>query len=104
MKKLVLTVAAAAAVGAATLGLAAPAAAAPVGTDYDKIIKSLRQQGHSVILNKLSNAPLSESEIVSVNEGPNFTRNKIVSDKGGYIGRDWKSRAVQTRTFYVNVR
>jgi hypothetical protein len=69
MKNLAIATTAAAALSAAFLGLAAPAAAAPTGGNADQTISRLEAQGNRVIVNRLSNAPLSEASVVGINRG-----------------------------------
>ena len=55
---------------AAGLGLAAPAYAAPAGPgNADHTISELAQQGNQVIVNRLSDTPLSQASVVSVHPG-----------------------------------
>ena len=62
--------AAAAALTAAVLGLAAPAAAAPSGSDAQQTISQLEADGNRVIVNRLSDTPLSQATVVAVQPGP----------------------------------
>ena len=92
---------------AATLGLAAPALAAPTGAgNAQDTISSLQDQGYKVIVNRLSASPLSEASVVSVGEGPTFSHNNTNnSNQGGYgPNSDSKYAPVNTKTVYVNVR
>ena len=92
---------------AATLGLAAPALAAPTGTgNAQDTISSLQDQGYKVIVNRLSNAPLSEASVVSVGEGATFSHiNSNNGNEGGYGPNADNTFAPQnTKTVYVNVR
>ncbi|PRC48480.1 hypothetical protein C6A85_79630, partial [Mycobacterium sp. ITM-2017-0098] len=69
MKNLTITTAIAAGLSAAFLGLAAPALAAPTGGSADQTISQLEAQGNRVIVNKLSDVPLSQADVVSVKQG-----------------------------------
>ncbi|PRC48791.1 hypothetical protein C6A85_78045, partial [Mycobacterium sp. ITM-2017-0098] len=66
MKNLTIATTAAAAFTAAFLGLSAPALAAPTGGSADQTISELEAQGNRVIVNRLSDAPLSEASVVGV--------------------------------------
>ncbi|PRC46590.1 hypothetical protein C6A85_89320, partial [Mycobacterium sp. ITM-2017-0098] len=66
MKKLTVATTTAAALSAAFLGLSAPALAAPTGGSADQTISELEAQGNRVIVNRLSDAPLSEASVVGV--------------------------------------
>jgi hypothetical protein len=92
---------------AAFLGLAAPAIAAPTGAgNAQDTISSLQDQGYKVIVNRLSNAPLSEASVVSVGEGATFSHtNTNNGNQGGYGPNSDNQFAPQnTKTIYVNVR
>ncbi|WP_460357815.1 hypothetical protein [Mycobacterium sp. ZZG] len=69
MKNLTIATAFAAGLGAAVVGLAAPAVAAPTGGNADATISHLEAQGHRVVVNRLSDAPLSQANVVGVNKG-----------------------------------
>ncbi|MGE0217822.1 hypothetical protein [Mycolicibacterium sp.] len=70
MKNFTIATAAAGALTAAVLGLAAPALAAPSGAgDAQDTIGRLEAEGNRVIVNRLSDAPLSQAGIVGVNRG-----------------------------------
>ncbi len=70
MKSITVATAAAAGLTAAVLGLAAPAAAAPSGSDAQQTISQLEADGNRVIVNRLSDAPLSQATVVGVQTGP----------------------------------
>ena len=92
---------------AAILGLAAPAAAAPTGAgNAQDTISSLQDQGYQVIVNRLSNAPLSEAGVVSVGQGPTFSKtNTNAGNEGGYGAQSDRQFAPENvKTIYVNVR
>ena len=99
MKNLTIATATAAALTAAFLGLAAPALAAPTGDSADETISQLEAQGNRVIVNRLSDAPLSEADVVSVKQG---------GDIRGTVQDDFNDRtyqqAVTGYVYYVDVR
>ena len=101
----VATVAAAALISG-LVGVAAPAIAAPTGTgNAQDTISSLEQQGYQVIVNRLSNKPLSESSVVSVGEGASFTHaDTNAKNHQSYTDYGHQFAPVQQRTIYVNVR
>lgn len=70
MKSITVATAAAAGLTAAVLGLAAPAAAAPSGSDAQQTISQLEADGNRVIVNRLSDTPLSQATVVAVQPGP----------------------------------
>jgi hypothetical protein len=79
MKNLTLTATTAAALSAAFLGLAAPALAAPTAGNADDTISQLEAQGNRVIVNRLSDAPLSEASVVGINRGSDI-RSTVMDD------------------------
>ena len=92
---------------AAFLGLAAPALAAPTGAgNAQDTISSLEDQGYKVIVNRLSNSPLAEANVVSVGEGPTFSHsNPNKANEGGYGPNSDNQYAPQnTKTVYFNIR
>lgn len=91
---------AATALTAGALSLAAPALAAPSGSgNAQDTISSLEEQGYQVIVNRMSTAPVSEANVVSVGEGPAFSHNVAADGSSS----DY-SVPVTTRTVYVNIR
>jgi len=83
MKKL-LTSLAAGALTAATLGLAAPANAAPAGpSSVDATIDQLRAQGLEVVVNRTGTAPLEQCTINAVRPGQTFSRSDTGSGLPG---------------------
>jgi CMP-2-keto-3-deoxyoctulosonic acid synthetase len=69
MQKIIVAAAATAA-AAAIVGLAGPAAAAPSGAgSANDAISQLEAQGNRVIVNRLSDAPLAQASVVSVQPG-----------------------------------
>ena len=99
MKNLTIATAAAATLSAAFLGLAAPAFAAPTGGSADATISQLEAQGNRVIVNKLSDAPLSEASVVSINQGGAIR---------GTVQDDFNNRTYQQtvtgHVYYVDVK
>ncbi len=91
---------------AATVGLAAPALAAPSGPgNAQDTISSLEAQGYHVIVNRLGDAPLNEASVVSVGQGPSFLH--PVSGlrlRDNYTNHDRNYGFEQVQTVYVNVR
>ena len=70
MKNLTIATAAVAGLSAAVLGLAAPAFAAPSGSqNAQQTISALEAQGNRVIVNREGGASLSDATVVSVREG-----------------------------------
>ncbi|MGB3482951.1 MAG: hypothetical protein WBB07_12145 [Mycobacterium sp.] len=106
MKKFGFATAIATALAAGAIGLAAPSIAAPTGAgNAQDTISSLESQGYKVIVNRLSNKPLSEAAVVSVGQGPTFTHNDLNAKASkGYAGNDYQFGAKQVQTIYVNVR
>jgi len=89
------------------VGLAAPALAAPTGAGTAQdTISSLEDQGYRVVVNRLSERPLSEASVVSVGQGPTFSHtNGNNGNEGGYGPNSDNQFAPQnTQTVYVNVR
>lgn len=101
MRKHGLTAAIAAALAAGTVGLAAPAAAAPdeISGTAQQTIDGLRAQGYRVIVSRLSSRPLSEASVVGIRQGQNFSQNWIVDDED----RDYVYNALAGQTVYVDV-
>jgi hypothetical protein len=86
---------------AGTLALAAPALAAPTGAGTTQdTISSLQEQGYNVVVNRLSDRPLTETDVVSVGEGASFTHTVSGANNDG----DKQFGPVTTTTVYVNVR
>jgi hypothetical protein len=100
MKNLTIATTAAAILTAGFFGLAAPALAAPTGNgDAQATISSLEAQGNRVIVNRLSDAPLSQSDVVSVNKGGDI-RGTVMDD---FSDRTYQ-QAVTGHVYYVDVR
>ena len=100
MKSIPLATAAAAGLTAAVLGLAAPAAAAPSGSDAQQTISQLEADGNRVIVNRLSDAPLSQATVVAVQPGPAL-RGTVPNT--GY-NDDNRQDVVTGQVYYVDVR
>jgi hypothetical protein len=98
------------AVAAGYLGLvvlSSPALAAPAGPgSVQDTVSSLEDQGYQVIVNRQSDAPLSEASVVSVGEGATFGHiNANNGNQGGYgPNADNQFAPQNTPTVYVNVR
>ena len=86
---------------AGIVGFAAPAAATPeeISGTAQQTIDELRAQGYRVIVSRLSSRPLSESNVVGVRHGQDFTHNWIVDDED----RDYVYNALAGQTVYVDV-
>ena len=99
MKNLTITTAIAAGLSAAFLGLSAPALAAPTGGNAADRISQLEAQGNRVIVNRLSDAPLSAASVVSVKQGGPIR---------GTVRDDFSDRTYQQTitgyVYYVDVR
>ena len=100
MKSITLATAAAAGLTAAVLGLAAPAAAAPSGSDAQQTISQLEADGNRVIVNRLSDAPLSQATVVAVQPGPAL-RGTVPNT--GY-NDDNRLDVVTGQVYYVDIR
>ena len=100
MKSITLATAAAASLTAAVLGLAAPAAAAPSGSDAQQTISQLEADGNRVIVNRLSDTPLSQAIVVAVQPGPAL-RGTVPNT--GY-NDDNRQDVVTGQVYYVDVR
>ncbi|WP_425005243.1 hypothetical protein [Mycolicibacterium sp. S3B2] len=100
MNKITFATVAAAGLSAAILGLAAPAAAAPSGSDAQATISQLEADGNRVIVNRLSSAPLSQAEVVAVRPGPAL-RGTVPNT--GY-NDDNRQGVVTGQVYYVDVR
>lgn len=75
MKKFGLATATVAGLGAAIIGLAAPAAAAPTGPgNAQQTINELQAQGYTVIVNRIGTGPLDQAAVVAVRPGQTYSR------------------------------
>jgi hypothetical protein len=87
---------------AAIIGFAAPATAAPTGSDNAvQTIGQLRAQGYTVIVNRLGSTPLDEAEVVAVRPGQTYTH---IDAGRPVIGSDRNYVTVQENIVYVDVR
>ena len=100
MKSITVATAAAAGLTAAVLGLAAPAAAAPSGSDAQQTISQLDADGNRVIVNRLSDTPLSQATVVAVQPGPAL-RGTVPNT--GY-NDDNRQDVVTGQVYYVDIR
>ena len=100
MNKITFATTAAAGLSAAILGLAAPAAAAPSGSDAQATISQLEADGNRVIVNRLSSAPLSQAEVVAVRPGPAL---RGTVPNAGY-NDDNRQDVVTGQVYYVDIR
>jgi hypothetical protein len=99
MKNFTVAATAATALSAAFIGLAAPALAAPTGGSADDTISRLEAQGNRVIVNRLSDAPLSEASVVGVNRGSDI-RSTVMDH---FNDRTYQG-TVTGQVIYVDVR
>ncbi|MBB2992578.1 hypothetical protein FHR72_004079 [Mycolicibacterium iranicum] len=99
MKNLTIATTAAATLTAAFLGLAAPALAAPSGGDARTTISQLEAQGNRVVVNRLSDTPLSQAEVVGVNQG-----GAIRSTVQDHFGDNTYQGTITGHVYYVDVR
>lgn len=101
MKKFGIATLTAGALSAGFLSLAAPAVAAPSGAaSAQETISSLEAEGYDVIVNRLSETPLDQANVVSVGRGQSFTH----SVSGANNDTDKLYGPVTRSTVYVNVR
>jgi len=88
------------ALGAAALGLAGAATAAPsVTPDASQTISQLKARGFEVIVNKLDTAPLDQCVVSAVRPGQTFSR----MDSGAPGAMDDIVTTVTAMTVYVDV-
>jgi len=87
---------------AAIIGLAAPAAAAPSGSDNAvQTIGQLRSQGYTVIVNRLGNRPLDQADVVAVRPGQSYTH---INAGQPVYGSQTNYSTVQDNIVYVDVK
>src|SRR3954462_13425163 len=99
MKKFGLATVVAGGLTAATLGLAAPAVAAPAGPgNAQDTINDLRADGYNVIVNRVGGTPLEEATVVAVRPGQTYSR----TDAGN--PGDSLATTVTSKTVYVDVK
>ncbi|CAN3126824.1 hypothetical protein ACNUDN_02915 [Mycobacterium sp. smrl_JER01] len=94
------TIATAAGLSAATLGLAAPTLAAPSAGNADTTIAQLEAQGHRVVVNRLSGAPLSEASVVGIHKGGDI-RGTIRDYR---YDRTYQNTKTGASVYYVDVK
>ncbi|ORV90865.1 hypothetical protein [Mycolicibacterium iranicum] len=99
MKKFSITAAAVAGLSAAVLGLAAPALAAPTGSDAQATISQLEADGNRVIVQKQSDTPLDQASVVSVNRGA-----PIRGTVRDFFGDRTYQQTITGYVYYVNVK
>jgi hypothetical protein len=85
---------------AASLGLVAPAVAAPSGpgTAQDTV-NSLQASGVNVVLNKVGNAPLEQCTVTAVRPGQTYSHTD-----SGVPGANHPVTTVTNQTVYVDLR
>jgi hypothetical protein len=84
---------------AATLGLAAPAVAAPSGPgNAQETINDLKADGYNVIVNHVGGTPLEQASVVAVRPGQTYSR----TDSGN--PGDSLETTVTNKTVYVDVK
>ena len=84
---------------AATLGLAAPAVAAPTGPgNAQETISDLKADGYNVIVNRVGGTPLEQATVVAVRPGQTYSR----TDSGN--PGDSLQTTVTGKTVYVDVK
>lgn len=91
---------------AASLGLAAPVIAAPTGAgNAQDTIASLQAQGYKVVVSRLSETPLDQASVVSIGEGPTFSKTDQNNKAGDdYTGYDRQFAPDNVKTVHVYVR
>ena len=99
MKNLTIATAITAGLSASVFGLAAPALAAPTGGNADATISRLEAQGNRVVVNRLSDAPLSEASVVGIHKGGDI-RSTVRDDR---YDRTYQ-QTVTGSVYYVDVR
>ncbi|MFB1295352.1 hypothetical protein ACAG24_007555 [Mycobacterium sp. pW049] len=99
MKNFAIATAAGATLTAALFALAAPAAAAPSGGDVQDTISRLEAEGNRVIVNRLSDTPLSQATVVGVNPGAD-----IRSTVQGTSDSSAQQQTITGKVYYVNVK
>jgi hypothetical protein len=99
MKKIGLATIIAGGLTAATLGLAAPAVAAPTGPgNAQDTINDLKADGYNVIVNRVGGTPLEQATVVAVRPGQTYSR----TDSGN--PGDSLETTVTNKTVYVDVQ
>jgi hypothetical protein len=101
MKKFGFAAAIVTGVAAATIGLAAPAAAAPAGPgSAQQTISELQAQGYTVIVNRIGTAPLDQATVVAVRPGQTYSR----TDTGVPGAGNDINTTVTDKTVYIDVK
>ena len=99
MKKIGLATIVAGGLAAATLGLAAPAVAAPSGPgNAQETINDLKADGYNVIVNRVGGTPLEQASVLAVRPGQTYSR----TDSGN--PGDSLQTTVTNKTVYVDVK
>ncbi|RDH74373.1 hypothetical protein DVS77_32295 [Mycolicibacterium moriokaense] len=99
MKKIRLATLVAGGLTAATLGLAAPAVAAPTGPgNAQDTINELKADGYNVIVNRVGGTPLEQASVVAVRPGQTYSR----TDSGN--PGDSLQTTITSKTVYVDVK
>lgn len=100
MKNFAFVTVAAGSLVAASLGVVAPAEAAPSGprTAQDTV-RSLQASGYNVILNKVGNTSLEQCTVTAVRPGQTYSR----TDRG-VPGARHPVTTITNQTVYVDVR
>jgi hypothetical protein len=99
MKKIGLATIVAGGLAAATLGLAAPAVAAPSGPgNAQETINDLKADGYNVVVNRVGGTPLEQASVVAVRPGQTYSR----TDSGN--PGDSLETTVTNKTVYVDVK
>jgi hypothetical protein len=100
MKRFAFATLAAGSLVAASLGLVAPAVAAPSGpgTAQDTV-NSLQASGFNVVLNKVGNAPLEQCSVTAVRPGQTYSRTD-----SGVPGANHPVTTITNQTVYVDLR
>ena len=89
----------AAGLSAATLGLTAPAVAAPTGPgNAQETINELKADGYNVIVNRVGGTPLEQATVVAVRPGQTYSR----TDSGN--PGDSLETTVTSKTVLVDVK
>ncbi|MGE0216619.1 hypothetical protein [Mycolicibacterium sp.] len=100
MKKFTIATAAASGLAAAVLGLAAPAVAAPSsGGNAADTISALEAQGNRVIVNRLSDTPLSQATVVGINPGADIRSTVRDADNDTFY-----QHVITGKVYYIDVR
>jgi hypothetical protein len=101
MRKFGIAVAVAGSAAATTIGLAAPAGAAPSGPgNAQQTINELRADGYTVVVNRIGTTPLDRASVVAVRPGQTFSR----TDTGVAGAGNDNFTTVTDKTVYVDVK